>query len=299
MSPGVLTNRKFEFSELCALFLGRWSKYVYLVILSACNFLYCLAFCTVAGSSWAVNLPLNFDQLSECNSTEFQRHTLPVEIPCRNTYWFCLFLFGCVVVPLSLIELREQMIVQVTLSVLRFVTIAAVTVFSAVNLITAGNICTCGSPWNESNFTSIDYAASYELDDDFLTCNITDSFHDIVTHFDARAWIISIPVMVAALNFHQGIPALMNPVKQKQHLGKLMHILLVVITMMYLSIGVVLSLWWKNCISEICTLNWVGCIINPYETHDYCVFLIGSLNSSILSNLSSDILIFCDAVPKH
>ena len=54
-------DRKFEVSELCGMFLGRWAKYGYVMAISATCFLYLLGYSTVrAAASWAVNLPLDF-----------------------------------------------------------------------------------------------------------------------------------------------------------------------------------------------------------------------------------------------
>ena len=244
----VLLTRKIEIAELCGIFLGRWSKYVYLLLNTAAGFLGAVAFSTVAGSSWAVNLPLNFADVLECNNTDFHFHTLPIVIPCRNAYWFCLFLFGCIVVPLSIINLRDQAIIQVTLSLFRFISIGAILVFCVSNLIAVGNICTCKQPWQTYiNMTK----------DDVIECNINSTFTQIVTHFNVEAWTVTISVVVTALNVHVGIPLLTHPVKQKKHLGALMHILFLSMTSVYMILGLVVPMWWKDCINETCSLNWV------------------------------------------
>ena len=221
--------RKFEISELCGMFLGRWSKYIYLLLLSGSCFLFCVAFSAVAGSSWAVNLPVNFGDVAECNSTDFLLHTLPVVIPCRNAYWFCLFLFACIVVPLSMIGLREQAIIQMILSFLRFITVGAMLIFCIANLIAVENICTCKQPWNNyTNPTEVDYHNK---------CNVTSEFEQITTHFDVQALTVSITVMVGALGVHVGIPLLSHPVEQKKHLGALLHVLFLVMTLIYMMLN--------------------------------------------------------------
>ena len=242
----VLHTRKIEITELCGIFLGRWSKYFYLFVNTGACFLGALAFSTVAGSSWAINLPLNFADVAQCNNTDFHFHTLPVVIPCRNAYWFCLFLFACIVVPLSMINLGDQAIVQVVLSLLRFITVGCILVFCIANLITTENICTCKQPWqNNNNATGV------------VKCNINSTFAQITTDFDVEAWTMAIPVMVTALTIHMGIPFLSHPVKQKKHLGRLMHVLFLIMTFLYMTLGVVVPMWWKTCINETCTLNWV------------------------------------------
>ena len=137
-------DRKFKVGELCGLFLGRWAKYGYVMVISATCFIYLLGCSTVAAASWAVNLPLDFANVRQCNSTDFFMHTLPSDASCRNG---SLFLFACIVVPLSMISLKEQTILQVLLSILRFITVAMITIFVVVNLITTGMPCTCNQPW--------------------------------------------------------------------------------------------------------------------------------------------------------
>ena len=173
---GSVPTRKFEITELCSIFLGRWSEYIYLPINTLCDLLALLAFSMVAGSAWAV---LNFANVHECTDIDFHFHTLPTVVSCRNAYWFCLFLFGCSVVPLSMIELKEQAIVQITLSIMRFVAIGAIIIFCVANLISSGNICTCSDPWTNAS-----------LQESFHEqCNITTAF---VTSFDFKMWTMLI-----------------------------------------------------------------------------------------------------------
>ena len=243
----MVLSRKFEPSELCQVFVGRWLKYVYLISLSAYTFLACLSYSTVAGSAWAVNLPLNFGNVHECSNLEFQLQSLPTDIPCRNAYWFCLFLFACIVIPLSVIELKEQTIIQVILGVLRFITIGAIILFSVVNLITQQNVCTCKYPWLTRNTS-----------DDANICNISTTAGNVVTHFQIQNLLLAIPVFVYAHFLHQGIPALTHPVKQKQYLRAYFTILFIVIGSLYMLLGITVSLWWRDCIIETCTLSWVS-----------------------------------------
>ena len=242
----IVLSRKFEPSELCEVFVGRWLKYVYLIMLSAYTFLACISYSTVAGTAWSVNLPLNFGTLQECTNLNFLHENLPTVIPCRNAYWFCLFLFACIVIPLSIIELKEQMIVQVFLGILRFFTLAAIITFSVINLITEQNINTCQQPW--STFNSSDNAS----------CKVNTTFEEIVTRFHAQNWLLAIPVFVYAHILHQGVPALTHPIKQKQYLGAYFNILFLVIGSLYMILGITVSLWFKDCTNETCTLSWVS-----------------------------------------
>ena len=242
-------SRKFEPSELCEVFVGRWLKVVYLIILTCYTFLACLSFSTVAGSAWSINIPLNFSGVEQCQNDDFKDHTLPVDPSCRNAYWFCLFLFACIVVPLSLIELKEQVIVQVAMGLLRFITIGAIVIFCIANLVQHPNICHCDHPWANLSDFEVDNAT---------VCNVTTTMGDTMTHFDGKAWLVAIPVFVYAFILHQGIPALTHPVKEKHWLRGYFNTLYLVTIFVYVILGVTVSLWFRNCTVETCTLNWVS-----------------------------------------
>ena len=248
----VLITRKFEVTELCGMFLGRWSKYIYLLLIIVTSFLYCITSSAVVGSSWAVNLPLNFSDVDKCNSTDFHFHTLPIVVPCRNAYWFCLFLFGCIVVPFSMVKLREQAIVQVTLSFFRFITITAILIFCITNLIATETICNCKQPWQHYP------NATEDFEDSDTECTVNSTSANIALRFSLEEWTESIPLIVTAFTIHQGIPFLTHPVKQKKQLVTLISSLYIVMTLIYMMVGEVVSMWWKDCIIETCTLNWVS-----------------------------------------
>lgn len=220
-------------------------------MLTLYTFLACISYSTVAGTAWSVNLPLNFGSLHECTNSEFHYERLPTVTSCRNAYWFCLFLFACIVIPLSVIELKEQMIIQVFLGLLRFVTIGAIILFSVANLISYQNIFTCQRPWRANS-------------SDFNVCNVTTSHSEIVTRFNFQDWLLAIPVFVYAHVLHQGVPALTHPVKQKKYLRAYFNILFVVIGTLYMALGVTVSLWFKDCTNETCTLGWVS----NMQSHD-------------------------------
>ena len=94
----------FEATEWIDIFLGHWAKYLYLlltfsVMTSVSSFLILIGFAIIAGSAWSINLPLNFTGVAQCNSLD----SLTNYLFCRHAYWLCLFLFlfACIVVPLS------------------------------------------------------------------------------------------------------------------------------------------------------------------------------------------------------
>lgn len=213
-------------------------------------FLACLSYSTVTGSAWSVNIPLNFGPFTQCSSSDYLNNYLPGG-ECRNTYQFCLFLFAVLVVPLSLLNLKEQAIVQFSLGVLRFVTLGAIIVFCLANILmghvvdvsvkTSNETCPGNDEW--INMTS--------------ATNVT-SMTEIVTRFSFTNWVVGIPVIAYAFILHQGIPGLTHPIKEKLWLRGFFNVLFITTTSFYLVLGVVGALWFRNIVNETVTLNWVS-----------------------------------------
>lgn len=246
----IKVTRKFEPSELCEVFVGKWLKIVYLIVLALYCFLACLSYSTVTGSAWSVNIPLNFGPFHKCNSTNYLHHFLPSGM-CRNTYQFCLFLFAVLVVPLSLLDLKEQAIVQFSLGILRFVTLGAIIAFCLANIL-MGNVIDL--PVNTINDTSSGDGQWSNMSD---AVDVT-SMIDIVTHFDFTNWVVGIPVIVYAFILHQGIPGLTHPIKEKLWLRGFFNVLFITTTSFYIVLGAVGALWFRDVANETVTLNWVS-----------------------------------------
>ena len=245
-------ERKFEIVNLCEIFLGRWGKYIIIVLITAGCFVYLVGSSAVVGSTLSVNIPLDFAGMRQCNSTDFHMHVLPSDISCRNAYWFCLFLLAVIVVPLSMVSITKQAALQVAMGAFRFITIGAILIFVIVNSISFGSICSCDQPWRPSstNSTIGDYNDS--------VCGVNSTVTDMLFHFQFDTWITLIPLTVSCFTIHMGLPSLTHPLKQKKHLGALLNAMFLTMGLLYMAIGVAVPMWWKNCIIENCTLNWVG-----------------------------------------
>ena len=226
---------------MCQLFGGRWLKVVYLLLLAILTFFACTAYCTVAGSAWASSLPLNFSRVEECIGEDFKGRIFP-EDGCGDAYRFCVFLFACIVIPLSLLSLKEQVIVQVGLGLLRFCTIGAIVLYCFIHLVQGNEVETCSDP---------------NADDSSTVLNATLNFKDTFFKFEIKFWLISIPIFTYAHILHEAIPSLTHPVRQKKWLGPYFHALFIILGVSYMLLGLMASLWFRDCINETCTLNWV------------------------------------------
>ena len=252
----LLLTRKFEASEMCEIFFGPYMKYIYLAILGAYMFVSYWASATVAGSAWASNLPLNFGSLSQCEEEAFH-HDLAPSGGCLSAYRFCIMLFAVIVIPLSLVELTEQKYLQVLLGLMRFLTFGCLIIYSVANLISNPGY----NPYNPYNTTE--------------TCN--SSYHNYghqILKFDFKGWLVAIPIVVFAQILHQGIPSMTQPIRAKKWLGAFFAVVFISTTFLYMSLGITMSLWFKDRIQETATLNFVSdvndivCVVND-PTHTF------------------------------
>ena len=239
----ITVKRKFEVLELCDIFLNRYMKYVYLGSLSIYSFLACWSYGTVAGSAWASNIPFNFGSVDKCEEDAFVHRVLPSG-GCLSAYYLSLSVFGVIVITLSLLDLKEQAIVQLVMGFLRFATVATVIIYCLVRVIGGGDACEEDLDINVADLN--------------LTSPVNVRLKSVVVNFDAKGWVVGIPVYTFALLFHTGIAALTHPIREKNRLVPLVFSMFVVSTVCYLSLGVVVPLWFRASIQETCTLNWVS-----------------------------------------
>ena len=259
----IRCTRKFEPIELCEIFLTQWGKYAYMIIWTLNCFLSGWSFTTVAASAWSTNIPFSGSTLQQCTGEDFIRVLIPQNDQCWNAYMVCVLLFAVIVIPLSLLDLSEQAILHTTLGLLRFVTIAMIVLYGVVKLSMGTNECSFSVDHNTTlsamlNTSNLDFS---EPDNVSIVSTIEYGFSDlsrIVFRFDVKGWLISIPILTFALMLHQGIPALTHPIKEKHLLRQFMVAMYGIATVSYLSLGVVVPLWFKANIQETCTLNWVS-----------------------------------------
>ena len=240
----ILLTRKFEPTELCQVFFNRWVKYVYITVLSVYSFLSAWSFSCVAGTSWASNIPYNFSSVLKCSGEDFLHTNLP-HGECLNAYRFSVFLFAVIVVPLSVLDLKELGFVQAILGILRFATVLAIVLYCIVNFFLGSSSSATG---NNTNWTSLTN----------LTNSSSESYTQILFGFNINGWLVAIPIFVYAQILHQGIPALTHPIKEKKQLRWFMLVVFVTTNICYQVLGIVVALWFKEKVNETATLNWVS-----------------------------------------
>jgi len=257
----VCQSQRYEISELCEIFFNRWAKYIYLLLLSLSSLFFAWSYAVVAATAWATHIPINFGPFQQCSYDAFHNHIIPELEGCRHTYYFCLMLFGLIVIPLSLVDLKEQATIQTILGLLRVVLIVLVLVFCVVKL-TLGDdsyeLQETPISRNNSNHSNSSESCSFVKN---CTAEQTLGLQDIVVRFDWKGWLEAIPVLTISLMIHHSIPSFVHPIKQKQYLWWYILCAWGFLGFCFLCIGVVVPLWFRGEVQETLTLNWVSDII--------------------------------------
>ena len=126
--------------------------------------------------------------------------------------------------------------------------------YTIVKLGEGGDVCSHSI--NEMSFIPLNISSEY-----LYYSNTSRGFGDlskIVFHFDAVGWLVSIPIFAYGFMYQQGVPGLTHPIREKHLLRQFMAAIFGIVTISYLSLGVVVPLWFKATIQETCTLNWVS-----------------------------------------
>ena len=281
----IRLERNFEPTELCEIFFNKWVKYLYMLVFLIYNFAWTGT--VIVGSALATNIPFNFDTVKQCKSDAFQHRILPTDKECVNAYRLCLLIYAVIVVTLSLIDLKDQAIFQMLLGFMRFVMIGAIVIYCIVSLIEGGNACIGTDSYSNSSSSS---NHTSNLSNVTNTTGYFDFSSDFLLKFDWKGWVVSIPVFAYAFIIHQAVPTLTQPIKQKQYLHWLMMSLFGVTTALYLSLGILVSLWFRGSIQETAILNWVT-LTKPghspqLRTLSYFIVLFPSLDICTVNPLS-------------
>lgn len=251
----ISIHRKFEIVELSQIFVGRWFMYAYVCLFTFYSVLGNWSYASVAGSAWSSNIPYNFGSMKKCDDGDFHHQILP-HGGCLYSYYFSVFLFGVIVTILSIIDLKEQVIVQVALGSARFVTIFAIIIYTIVKLSQGGDVCVRDS-FSFLNLTSANNSLNQSFIDEFNASRYF-SYEDFIVKFDPKGWAVSVPVFLFAFMLHSGISALTHPVKQKKYIHWMVTAMFVTALLSFMTLGVIVPLWFKASIQETVTLNWVS-----------------------------------------
>ena len=255
----VLRTRGFETSELCEIFFNKLGKYFYLVMVVVLCLISSLAVTTITTSTLATNVPLNFGPFQQCSDDAFHNEIIPKDVGCRYTYYFCLMLFGLVVVPLSMMNLEDQAVIQTIFGLLRFLMIAMILIYCIVKLFEGSDICQETQISNYiSNQSNVTLSCNFEETVRNITAENVIEMQDIIIKLDWRGCLVFIPVFTYSLMLHHTIPSFTHPIGKKKYLWQFILCTYSFLGACFLCLGVVVPLWFRAETQESVVLNWVS-----------------------------------------
>jgi len=220
--PMVYT-RKFEIIELCETFLGLKGKVAYSLTFSfymyGCLWAYTAVFANAMAAT--INLPESWG-LGDWD------------------YGVWVAVFACITVPLTCMELREQVGVQVALSGCRFVMV----LLMVATVLLAYNASTPQFDEQTSSNTStlVDFKGFYKI----------------------------LPIAVYANIFHHSIPGLSAPVGSKEKLSSIFRYVFAFMFVAYGLIGVTVAWYFGPDIDSSANLNWHDYRAGSGTCTDHC-----------------------------
>ena len=133
----------------------------------------------------------------------------------------------------------------------------AIIIYSIVKL--SGDEDVCGGQQYAPNIThpnKSDPSSIAILDD--VNASQYFSYADIVVKFDPKGWVVSVPVFLFAFMLHSGISSLTHPVRQKKYIHWLLTAMFGTALVSFMTLGIIVPLWFKASTQETVTLNWVS-----------------------------------------
>ena len=255
-------SRKFEQTEMCDIFYNRYVKWVYILIMTVYGFQTQWASATISGSAWAANIPFNTSTLKRCSLDDFNTYFIPPDPECANAYRLCVAIYGVIVIILSLIELVDQKIIQITIGIMHFAALGCMMIFCVVRLIESNGL----PPYFEnSTVTSCNASSSH--------VTLGEAFYQ----FNFKPWLIGIPIFVYSQMTHMGAVTLSGPMRLKQYLKEFFILLYSSTFLIYFTFALVLVLYFQYCMSDTASLNWVS-FLHHAALEIICVYSAVVLN---------------------
>ena len=247
----------YEVTELCQLFLGKWGKVTYTVLVGLYLYGTLTAYATVFAKSLSqrihifdtpVVVGMDMDMDTTTSGTTDTGTTSNID------YYVYLLIFTAIVAPLSCMELKEQVNVQVILSLCRVLML----------VVMIGTLCIstyyCDSTGPESGSEQCTIFDDYEYN--------PNPTYSILYDMNLSKIYELLPLLGYAFIMHHSIPALSNPVSSEiinagphsKGTYRLHHIFvaaMAICTLSYGLVGVVVGLYFRDAISTTANLNWL------------------------------------------
>lgn len=209
-------KRRIEIVELCDLFFPVGRPY-FICIISISMYGALWAYCTVFANALATTLPLFGDY----------------------SYYFFLFVYSLVVVPMSCLELSEQVAMQLFYAFCR-----GVMVFFMLGSVAYAVLQTGGESVYSDDFSS--RAGGKQESENIIPPTLV----------KWSGFKIIVPIALSASVFHHSLPALSEIVADKKQLGWVFSTTLFICFVTYSLIGVTLSTYFGSSVQSSSNLNW-------------------------------------------
>jgi len=235
----VSSRGTFELTDLFFVFFGRAARTAYMAVLSMYLYGGLWAYSVVFAASFAANVPVTFlNGGRTCNVEEDGS-------ACAGNFFVWLGVFALLAVPLSCLELKEQVYVQVLMFCARIlvVLLMAGTVLAGYGCGRGGGTVFADMGPGEPAAAGSGAAGAAPL------LRLAGLSHVM-------------PVSIYAFIFHHSVPVLSQPVADKRSLRTVFLVAFLIVGAAYAGLGVVLAGWFGEHVDAQCNLNWrqyVGC----------------------------------------
>ena len=239
----MIKDRKFEVNTLCRVFLGKNGLNMFTIII--CLYIYCTlwAYTSVFASAMSKKVPLlnKSTTTTTTGSSSSSDSFLSYLVSLIDDYTCYSIVFAMVVVPLSCMELDEQIAVQVAMTGCRFIMLALMLSTSSL----------CAQDTESLNVVQELYHQEHGI------AMAEEEHHDGTYElFQISGLHKMLPIVVFALIFHHSIPGLAHPVNDKTQLRPIFSYALVFSTVAYSLLGLTLGMAFGNNIEQSSNLNW-------------------------------------------
>jgi amino acid permease len=202
----IVGAERYEVSDLCSIFMGKWSKFAFLFLLSIYSYGTLWSYCAVFAKAMASTFPLG-----------------------QYSYEIYLVVYAFIVIPLTCMEVNEQITVQVFLAFCRLLVV----------LLMVGSVF-------------------FGLSSHEGRLNIIESNFDMTHLVHWSSLHIILPISTFAFIFTHNIPVISEPVNDKRQLHWIYLSTTLLCFFGYTSIGIFVSLYFGSDILSSCNLNWAN-----------------------------------------
>jgi amino acid permease len=225
-----ITHRKFEVNQLVNIFMGKNHKRFYEMMVAIYLMGALWSYSSVFASSFAAHVALPFlNEGLTCNVyTDFNAG-------CSHLYLFYLGAFAVVVIPLTTLDLTEMKLMQVILSIFRFLCLAIMMITSAYAI---------------ANYRNPEL---HEEESQMRPPYLSDIKPAV---WSGLAYVF--PIAIYAQIFHHSAPGIVQPMRDKQKIPHVFTGVLCTTFLFYSALGIIVGLYYGSSVAQTCTLNWAS-----------------------------------------